>query len=185
MDSEHTSSLSSETSFEERERRGPSRTECEKAIRRILMTETLENGRNLHFKSSSDFMSYFESLYPASPGLRKQIQRAIHEMDMAKDAEGFYIVGKTKGDARDENEISALMKASGAFIPETGPDVPLETVFIEFEVDERYKIPYIAERLSRLESLSGKYTALLPCTNGILFFTTQSAVLKTRLSALL
>jgi len=185
MDSEHTSALSSESSFEEKERRGPSRADCEKAIRRILMTETLENGRNLHFKSSSDFMSYFESLYPASPGLRKQIQRAIHEMDMAKDADGFYIVGKTKGDARDENELSSLMKASGAVISDSGANAALETVFIELETEERYKIPYIAERLSRLESLSGKYLALIPCTNGILFLTRQKEVLKLRLSALL
>ena len=185
MDSEQISALSKGSSFEEGERRGPSRVDCEKAIRRILMTETLENGRNLHFKSSSDFMSYFESLYPASPGLKKQIQRAIHEMDMAKDDDGFYIVGKTKAAARDEDELSALMKSSGASISDSGTEVLLETVFIEFDPEERYRIPYIAERLSRLEFLSGKYTALMPCTNGLMFFTPQTDNLTRLLSTLL
>ena len=185
MDPDYASTVSNNVSFEETEKRGPSRVDCVKAIRRILMTETLENGKNLHFKSSSDFMPYFESLYPASPGLRKQIQRAIHEMDMAKDADGFYIVGKTKGEAQDESELSSIMHASGAVISESRADIPLETVFIELDADERYRIPYIAERLSRLASLSGKYTALVPCTNGIMFFTDQKEVLKLRISTLL
>lgn len=185
MDSKPISTISEGSPLEDRERRGPSRVDCEKAIRRILMTETLENGKNLHFKSSSDFMSYFESLYPASPGLKKQIQRAIHEMDMAKDPDGFYIVGKTKANARDEEDLSSLMKTSGAVIADNGTDAPLETVFIEIDPDERYRIPYIAERLSRLEYLSGKFTTLMPCTNGIMFFTSQKEALKLRLSALL
>ena len=47
----------------------PSRKECEEAIRRILITEILQNGKNDRFKSAVDFMKYFESLYPAGPAL--------------------------------------------------------------------------------------------------------------------
>ena len=66
-------------------RKNPSRETCENTIRRILMTEVLEHGKNKHFRSASDFMKYFESLYPASDALTKQVQRAIKAMDMPKD----------------------------------------------------------------------------------------------------
>ena len=44
-------------------RKNPSRETCENIIRRILMTEILETGKNEHFRSAADFMSYFESLF--------------------------------------------------------------------------------------------------------------------------
>ena len=56
-------------------RKNPSRETCEGIIKRILMTEVLENGSNKHFRFASDFMNYFESLYPASDAPRQQ--RAI------------------------------------------------------------------------------------------------------------
>ena len=43
-------------------RKNPSRETCEGIIKRILMTEVLENGSNKHFRFASDFMNYFESL---------------------------------------------------------------------------------------------------------------------------
>ena len=58
-------------------RKNPSRETCEGIIRRILMTEVLEKGKNEHFRTAADFMKYFESLYPASDALTKQVQRAI------------------------------------------------------------------------------------------------------------
>ena len=67
------------------QRRNPSRKECEDIIRRILMTEVLEKGTNEHFKTAADFMKYFESLYPASDSLTKQVQRAIKSLAMPKD----------------------------------------------------------------------------------------------------
>ena len=70
-------------------KRNPSRETCENIIRRILMTEVLEKGSNAHFRQASDFMSYFESLYPASDSLTKQVQRAIKSMDMPKDEQGY------------------------------------------------------------------------------------------------
>ena len=72
-------------------RKNPSREACEKVIKRILMTEVLEHGSNKHFRFASDFMNYFESLYPASDALTKQVQRAVKAMDMPKDENGYYI----------------------------------------------------------------------------------------------
>ena len=54
-------------------RKNPSRETCEGIIRRILMTEVLEKGKNEHFRTAADFMKYFESLYPASDALTKQV----------------------------------------------------------------------------------------------------------------
>ena len=45
-------------------RRNPSREACEGEIKRILMTEVLENGGNYHFRTAADFLDYFESLDP-------------------------------------------------------------------------------------------------------------------------
>ena len=70
-------------------RKNPSRETCENIIKRILMTEVLENGSNKHFRFASDFMNYFESLYPASDALTKQVQRAIKSLDMPKDENGY------------------------------------------------------------------------------------------------
>ena len=58
-------------------RKNPSRETCEGIIRRILMTEVLEKGKNEHFRTAADFMKYFESLYPASDALTKQVQRKL------------------------------------------------------------------------------------------------------------
>lgn len=50
-------------------RKNPSRETCQKIIKRILVTEVLEKGCNEHFRQASDFMGYFQSLYPASDAL--------------------------------------------------------------------------------------------------------------------
>ena len=62
--------------------RNPTRQECEEQVRRTLMTENLRHGGNHHFKTAKDFMPIFEALYPASPSLVKQVQRAIKAMNM-------------------------------------------------------------------------------------------------------
>lgn len=72
-------------------RKNPSREACEGIIKHILMTEVLEKGKNEHFRSAADFMSYFESLYPASDALTKQVQRAVKALDMPKDDDGYFI----------------------------------------------------------------------------------------------
>ena len=87
------------------QRRNPSRKECEDIIRRILMTEVLEKGTNEHFKTAADFMKYFESLYPASDSLTKQVQRAVRSMDMPRDDLGYFIPNKTTEQLEQENQL--------------------------------------------------------------------------------
>lgn len=59
-------------------RKNPSRETCQKIIKRILVTEVLEKGCNEHFRQASDFMGYFQSLYPASDGA-DQTGAACHQ----------------------------------------------------------------------------------------------------------
>ena len=73
-------------------RKNPSRETCEGIIRRILMTEVLEKGKNEHFRTAADFMKYFESLYPASDALTKQVQRAVQSLHMPKSFRGFSFI---------------------------------------------------------------------------------------------
>ena len=86
-------------------RKNPSREACEGIIKRILMTEILEKGKNEHFRTAADFMSYFESLYPASDALTKQVQRAVKAMDMPKDDTGYFIPNKTTEQLAEEKNL--------------------------------------------------------------------------------
>ena len=86
-------------------RKNPSRQTCETIIKRILMTEVLEKGTNRHFKQASDFMSYFESLYPASDSLAKQVQRAVKSMNMPKDSNGYFIINKSREQLEQEEDL--------------------------------------------------------------------------------
>lgn len=66
-------------------RKNPSRETCEGIIRRILMTEVLEKGKNEHFRTAADFMKYFESLYP---GVRRSDQTGAARHPLSEYAEG-------------------------------------------------------------------------------------------------
>ena len=91
-------------------RKNPSRETCEGIIRRILMTEVLEKGKNEHFRTAADFMKYFESLYPASDALTKQVQRAIRSLNMPKDELGYFIPNKTAEQLAQEQELTYIFK---------------------------------------------------------------------------
>ena len=91
--------------------KNPSRETCEGIIKRILMTEVLQEGSNRHFRTAADFLNYFESLYPASDALTKQVQRAVKALDMPKDEQGYFIVNKTVDQFEQEKEISQLFSA--------------------------------------------------------------------------
>ena len=101
-------------------RKNPSRKQCENVIKKILMTEVLERGTNEHFKTASDFLSYFQSLYPASDSLTKQVQRAVKNLGMPKDERGYFIINKTEAQLEQDKEIAFLMKKTHASV------VPLE-----------------------------------------------------------
>ena len=96
-------------------------------IRRILMTEVLEKGKNEHFRTAADFMKYFESLYPASDALTKQVQRAVQSLHMPKDADGFFIVDKTAAQVEQEQCLGKLFADANVSLH---PMEQVETVFL-------------------------------------------------------
>lgn len=149
---------------------GPSRVDCEKSIRRILMTENLQNGKNLHFKNSSDFMPFFESLYPAGASLQKQVQRAIRSMNLAKDKDGFYLIDRTKDQLSDDKDIQKLLISAGAENPISSE---MESVFLPLLDADSELIHFLSKKISDSISFKDKYIAIIPAANGILFLTTE------------
>ncbi|MCR5452293.1 MAG: hypothetical protein K6F00_06660 [Lachnospiraceae bacterium] len=153
----------------------PSRKECEKQIRRILMTEVLQQGKNIHFKTAKDFMSYFESLYSPSGALTKQVQRAIKSMDMPKDERGYFIIDKTKSQLADDKELSYLMDKSNAV------KVDIEGAELLFVALDTKYMDYVISLIEESKTLSGKFITVIPSANGLVFITKN----KPGLSALL
>lgn len=92
--------------------KNPSRKSCEQTIKRILTREFEEYGENHHFKQASDFMIYFESLHPASPGLTKQVQRAVNALNLPRDENGYFMINKTVEEYKAEQELSHLLTSS-------------------------------------------------------------------------
>lgn len=159
-------------------RRNPSRETCENAIKRILMTEVLQNGSNTFFKSASDFMSYFESLYTPSDALTKQVQRAIKALDMPKDENGYFIVNKTVNQFNQEKEISTAFETGGVTI---NPMENVETVFLSVAP---YMRSYIIHLIQTSDTFKGKYVTLLETVNGILIYTENKNQLLILLNSL-
>ena len=159
-------------------RKNPSRETCEGIIKRILMTEVLENGKNKHFRFASDFMNYFESLYPASDALTKQVQRAIKSLDMPKDEDGYYIVNKTNAQLENEKQISQLLK-EGSF--SVHPMEQVESIFLSVN---SYMKSYLIHLMETTESFQGKYITIVDTSNGLLIYTENKSQLLTLLNSL-
>ena len=147
-------------------RKNPSRQTCETIIKRILMTEVLEKGTNRHFKQASDFMSYFESLYPASDSLAKQVQRAVKSMNMPKDSNGYFIINKSREQLEQEEDLRYLFQKASASVE---PLEEYETVFLRAD----------AKLASYL------MVTMVKTSNGILFYTLNKPVLVTLLNSLI
>ncbi|MBQ8625109.1 MAG: hypothetical protein IJ419_02925 [Agathobacter sp.] len=159
-------------------RKNPSRETCEGIIKRILMTEVLEYGSNKHFRFASDFMNYFESLYPASDALTKQVQRAVKAMDMPKDANGYFIVNKTSSQLEQENEITHLLKNANVSVH---PMEQVDTVFLSVNA---YLKSYLVHLIETTESFKGKYITLVETSNGLLIYTENKSQLLILLNSL-
>lgn len=159
-------------------KKNPSRKECEKIIKRILMTENLEKGENKIFRFASDFMPYFESLYPPSNSLTKQVQRAIKNMALPKDKEGFFVINKSKEQLIDEDEISHIFKSGNASILNSD----IQTVFLS--INEKY-IDYLYNLLKDSESFKKTFITMIKSSNGIFFLTYNKARLNILLDSLL
>lgn len=159
--------------------KNPSRKACEDIIRRILMTEVLEQGRNCHFKTAMDFMNYFESLYPTSPSLVKQVQRAIKAMDLPKDENGFFVINKSRQQLDSDRELSFLLKKTSAQISSLeGAD----TVFITASAD--YK-DYLLQLIIESETLNGKFITIVNSSHGLLVYTNHASSFKQIMQSLM
>lgn len=160
-------------------RKNPSRVECESIIKRILSAEVLTTGRNARFKSANDFMSYFESLYPASDSLNKQVQRAIKSMNLPKDPDGYLIINKTLEQIGQEKDFSYFLKRSNSHLVSLEE---CETLLLRCD-------PKDADMLMKLctecSTLNGKYETALPTNNGILFYTKNKNHLRIMLQSLI
>lgn len=160
-------------------RKNPSRQECETVIKRILVTEVLTKGRNEQFRSASDFMSYFESLYPASDSLTKQVQRAIKAMELPKDEHGYLIVNKTKEQLEEEKDLAYLLNRSNAYLTDL---TDCEPVLLHCCKDDA---AYLLTLVTKCLGLQDKYETVLQTSDGILFYTKQRNQLETYLNSLI
>lgn len=160
-------------------RKNPSRETCESIIKRILITEFLKNGTNSHFKYASDFMGYFESLYPASEGLYKQVQRAIKSMNMPKDSNGYYIINKTNEQLDQEKAINQLLRKNKA---ELLPMVSYEAVLLKLAPAAAN---YLMQLISDCETFDGLLITMVEAYNGVLFYTETKEKLLEALQTLL
>jgi len=158
--------------------KNPSREKCESIIKRILMTEVLEHGSNQHFRFASDFMNYFESLYPASSGLTKQVQRAVKALDMPKDENGFYIVNKTTHQQEQDVEIRRMFELANATV------VSMENAEPLFLACKPSATDYIYHLLLESDTFQGKYITLFPTAGGIMIYTNQRSQLTMLLNSL-
>ena len=160
-------------------RKNPSRKECEKTIKKILMTEVLERGTNEHFKTAADFMKYFQSLYPASDSLTKQVQRAVKALGMPKDERGYFIINKTEEQLNQDKEIAFLMKKTNCTL---APFENVETVFLK--CDNKYK-DYLYQLLSESETFADKIITMLNTSSGILLYTNNKQQLEIMINSLI
>lgn len=160
-------------------RKNPSRESCQQIIKRILSVEVLEHGSNQHFRQASDFLGYFESLYPASDSLTKQVQRAIKALNMPKDEKGFLIPNKTAGQLAQEKELQSIFARSASGIDNLEDCQPL---FLSLEPASQ---DYVLQLISECETFNGTYTAAQKCSNGLLFYTRNRKQLEVLFESLL
>jgi hypothetical protein len=160
-------------------RKNPSRETCEQTIKRILMTEVLENGKNKHFKTAADFMNYFESLYLPSDALTKQVQRAVKAMDMPKDENGYFIPNKTSQQLALEKDMQALFARANAAPVRMDEYVPF---FLQVEPD---MITYLMHVITESPLFQDLFLTLQACSNGIIFYTKNCSQLETLINSLI
>lgn len=160
-------------------RKNPSRETCEGIIKRILMTEILEKGKNEHFRSASDFMNYFESLYPASDALTKQVQRAVKSLNMPKDEYGCFIPNKTTDQLQQEKELQYLFQKANASVHPMDDYKP----FLLQTTPEAAS--YLLSVIDASPLFKGKYLTAHVASNGILFYTKNPSQLEVLIKSLI
>ena len=143
------------------------------------MTEVLERGTNEHFKSASDFMSYFQSLYPASDSLTKQVQRAVKNLQMPKDEKGYFIINKTEAQLNQDKEIAFLMQKCNSKVL---PFENYESLFLK--ADGKYK-DYLYQLLYESETFSDKIITMINSSNGLILYTSNKQQLEIMINSLI
>ena len=160
-------------------KKNPSRAECEKTIRRILITEILQNGKNKHFRMATDFITYFEALYPASDSLTKQVQRAVKAMNMPKDEDGFFIIDRTPEQVAQDRELHALFEQSQTQIVSLDE---CETLFLS--LDPAYR-EFVTYRFTQSDTLRDKYVTIQKTNTGLVIYTKDKKKLEQVLQRLM
>ena len=159
-------------------RKNPSRKVCEETIRRILMSDVLQNGQNKHFRNSTDFMSFFESLYAPSDALTKQVQRALKALNMPKDEQGYYIVNKTISQLEEDNQIKRLLSHENCSVIDLST---CESLFLQIP---QYFHQHLIHLLEHSKTFENKYVTIVPTNNGLLFYTQNKNQLQILLNSL-
>ena len=160
-------------------RKNPSRETCESIIKRILMTEVLEKGKNTTFRTAADFMNYFESLYLPSDALTKQVQRAIRSLNMPKDEYGYFIPNKTAEQLEQEKELQYLFSRADAMVCSMEEYKPL------FLKANPKITAYLLEVIASSPLFDGKYLTAQITLNGILFYTKNPSQLEILINSLI
>lgn len=163
----------------EMKRKNPSRETCESIIKRILMTEVLEKGKNTTFRSAADFMNYFESLYLPSDALTKQVQRAIRSLNMPKDELGYFIPNKTAEQLEQEKEMRYLFDRADAAV------YPMDEYKPLFLKANPKLTAYLLEVIASSPLFDGKYLTAQITLNGILFYTKNPSQLEILINSLI
>lgn len=160
-------------------RKNPSRETCESIIRRILTTELSQNGKNRHFKKAADFMGYFESLYPASDALTKQVQRAVSSLHMPKDSDGYFIVDKTAAQVEEEQLLGKLFADAQVSLH------PMEQVETVFLTAPSHMQELLLHTLAQSDLFAPQILTIVRTYNGLLIYTENKEQLLSLLNRLI
>ncbi len=124
-------------------------------------------------------MSYFESLFPASDALTKQVQRAIKAMMLPKDENGYLIINKTEEQLEEEKDLSYFLKRSNASLSSLNDCVP---VMLHCKPED---VSYLMTLILKCITLKDKYETVIETADGILFYTRQEQTLRVLLDSLM
>ena len=131
------------------------------------MTEISQQGENRHFKHAVDFMSYFESLYPTSDSLTKQVQRAIKSMNMPKDENGFFIVNKSMEQMEQDSALKAVFSQAHVRAMSLEDYTP---IFLSADAE---LCLYLKKLLTESVSFRDMFVTIIETSNGLILYTKQ------------
>ena len=108
-------------------------------------------------------MIYFESLHPASPGLTKQVQRAINALNLPRDENGYFIINKTVEEYKAEQELSLLLQSSTLINLQNCTPILIKT--------EYWKRKHVIHLIRSAPELQRLFVTLTETDSGILIYT--------------